>query len=240
MQEKKFKIFVDFDGTITKTDVGEALFMEFGDREKVEAIIRNLLSDKISARESWVQLCSTVSDFSKEKFDNFLAGIEIDKTFINFVEYCDSNKFEMYVLSDGFDYYINKIFKRENLNNLTVYSNKLHINKLNHLIPSFPFFDSGCSSSANCKRNHIITHSSDDDYTIFVGDGNSDKYTVQFCDFIFAKDDLLKYCERERITYFPFESFYDVLDRIEQLKLKKRLKKRHQAVLKRREAYMIE
>ena len=240
MPEKKFKIFVDFDGTITKTDVGEALFMEFGDREKVEGIIQNLLSDRISARESWVQLCGTVSDFSKERFDKFLENIEIDKSFVNFVEYCSSNKFEMYVLSDGFDYYINRIFKRENLDNLKVYSNRLQIDKMNQLIPSFPFFDAGCSSSANCKRNHIITHSSDEDYTIFIGDGNSDKYTVQFCDFIFAKDDLLKYCERERISYFPFDNFQDVLKKIEQLRSKKRLKKRHQAVLKRREAYMIE
>ncbi len=114
MSENKFKIFVDFDGTITKTDVGEALFMEFGEREKVEHIIQNLLNDRISARESWVQLCGTISNFSKEKFDRFLTGIEIDGTFLNFVEYCTLNKFDIYVLSDGFDYYIDQIFKGKN------------------------------------------------------------------------------------------------------------------------------
>ena len=240
MLDKNFKIFVDFDGTITKTDVGEALFREFGDEEKVDEIIRSLLCDKISARESWIRLCGTVSGFSGEKFDQFISEIEIDKTFTELVNYCFSNKYDMYVLSDGFDYYIDKIFKRENLENLKVYSNTLCIDGENKLIPSFPFYDAGCSSSANCKRNHIITHSSDEDYTVFIGDGNSDKYTVQFCDFIFAKDDLLKYCERERITYFPFSDFNDVVERIEQLRSKKRLKKRHQAVLKRREAYMTE
>ncbi|NNG25993.1 MAG: 2-hydroxy-3-keto-5-methylthiopentenyl-1-phosphate phosphatase, partial [Ignavibacteriaceae bacterium] len=88
--------------------------------------------------------------------------------------------------------------------------------------------------------DHIINHSGDDDFTVFIGDGNSDKDTIQYCDFIFAKDGLLKFCEKERITYFPFKNFNDVIKRLNQLKSKKRLKKRHRAELKRREAYTIE
>ncbi len=240
MSEKIFKIFVDFDGTITKLDVGESLFREFGDKEKVDNIIQKLLSDQISAKDSWIALCNSVPAFAQKDFDEFIDGIEIEDTFHDFVHYCNQNNFDMYVLSDGFDYYINRILKRENLQDLKVYSNKLLIDKMNLLIPSFPFYDSSCASSANCKRNHILSHSSEDDYTIFIGDGNSDKYTAQFCDFIFAKDDLLKYCERERITYFPYNNFDDVISRIDQLKEKKRLKKRHQAELKRREAYLQE
>ena len=39
MDSKQFKIFIDFDGTITKQDVGDAIFQTFGEREKVDAII---------------------------------------------------------------------------------------------------------------------------------------------------------------------------------------------------------
>jgi len=108
------------------------------------------------------------------------------------------------------------------------------------LIPSFPYYDVACSSSANCKRNHIINNSGDDEYTVYIGDGNSDKYTIDFCDFIFAKDDLLKYCERNRISYFPFNNFLDVKNKLEQLQSKKNLKKRHRAELKRKETYKAE
>jgi 2-hydroxy-3-keto-5-methylthiopentenyl-1-phosphate phosphatase len=97
-----------------------------------------------------------------------------------------------------------------------------------------------CQTSANCKRNHIINNSGEDDFTVYIGDGNSDKYSTQFCDFIFAKDDLLKHCERERITYFPFKKFEDVITKLESFKTKKRIKKRHQAELKRREIYLQE
>ena len=108
------------------------------------------------------------------------------------------------------------------------------------LIPSFPYFKADFVSSANCKRDHIINNSSENDYTVFIGDGNSDKDAVLYSDFIFAKNDLLRFCEMERITFFPFKNFYDVINRLEELMNKKRLKKRHQAQLKRREAYIVE
>ena len=238
--DKVFKIFVDFDGTITQKDTGDAVFSQFGDTLIVEKIIDDLLNDRISAKDCWLKLCKSVTNINKQELDEFILGIDIDNTFHSFVDYCNNHKYELFILSDGFDYYIDLILKREKLDHLKVYSNKLSLNKDNTLTPQFPYYDSGCTTSANCKRNHIINNSSDDEFTVFIGDGNSDKYTVHFCDFIFAKDDLLKYCEKERITYFPFKDFEDVIDRMETLRQKKRLKKRHQAELKRREIYIQE
>ena len=62
--EKIFKIFIDFDGTISKQDVGDAIFREFGNKEKVEEIISKLLRDEISAKECWLQLCDSVEDLT--------------------------------------------------------------------------------------------------------------------------------------------------------------------------------
>jgi 2-hydroxy-3-keto-5-methylthiopentenyl-1-phosphate phosphatase len=235
-----FKMFVDFDGTISKVDVGDSIFRKFADREKVDCVIAKLLNDEISAKQSWLSMCEIAGNINKDELDAFINTIEIDRSFHELVDYCKSNNIELFVLSDGFDYYIDKILGKEKISGVTIYSNKLKIDDLGKLIPEFPYLDVNFTSSANCKRNHIINHSSDEDYTIFIGDGNSDKYTAEYCDFIFAKDDLLKYCERERITYFPYKDFHDVVVKIEQLLSKKRLKKRHQAELKRREIYMME
>ena len=240
MDLSKFKIFVDFDGTITRQDVGDALFRKFGDPAETDKIVTNLLNGKITARKCWELLFATVNKINKLELDIFIDKMEVDPTFHQFHTYCLENKIEMFVLSDGFDYYINRIFKKENLNHVKIFANNLIINANNELIPSFPYFDLDCQTSANCKRNHILNNSGDDDYTVYIGDGNSDKHSTQFCDFIFAKNDLLKYCEKERITYFPFSNFNDVITRLEALKLKKRLRKRHQAELKRREVYLQE
>lgn len=234
-----FKIFVDFDGTITKRDVGDAMFLEFGNKEKTETIIDDLLAGRISAKDTWLRLCSSIDSADEQEMGRFVETIAIDPTFHGFVEFCNKNNFDLYILSDGFDFYINRILKREKLDHLKVFCNKLEI-KENKLIPSFPHYDASCFTSANCKQNHVISNSSDDDFTVYIGDGNSDKHPAQFCDFIFAKHGLLKYCEMERITFFPYASFDDVIKRLEELGNKKRLKKRHQAELKRKERYMVE
>jgi 2-hydroxy-3-keto-5-methylthiopentenyl-1-phosphate phosphatase len=240
LTNKQFKIFLDFDGTITRNDVGEEIFKKFLAEDIVNKIVEDLLADKISARECWESLCKSVRAIDKIEFDKFIHSQEVDTTLQSFVDYCDKNGFQIFVLSDGFDYYIEKILQREKLNHLKYFSNQVIFTDEEKLIPSFPFFNADCRSSANCKRTHIIENSSEEDYTVFIGDGNSDIDAIQYVDFIFAKDALLKYCEVQRITYFPFKNFDDVIWRIDELSSKKRLKKRHQAELKRHEVFIIE
>ncbi len=235
-----FKIFVDFDGTITIEDVGDAVFRKFGDKPKVDEIIKALLSDRLPAKDSWIALCGSINAINKEELDQYISTFQINEGFKEFVKFCKESSHDVFVLSDGFDYYIDKIFTKEGIEGINVYSNRLTINSENKLIPSFPYFDSEFLTSANCKRNHIISNSGDDDFTFYIGDGNSDKYAAQYCDFIFAKNDLLKFCEKERITYFPFQNFFEVTERMKELTAKKRLKKRHRAVLNRKTAYMAE
>jgi len=240
METKQLKIFIDFDGTITKVDVGNVIFQHFGDEEKGNEIISKLRSGEITARQCWEMLNDSVTSVDKNKLHQLIDDVEIDDAFYSFINFCKKNELDVIVLSDGFDYYIDRIFKRENLSHLTYYSNHLALTEDNKMELSFPFYDSSCPTSANCKRNHVINNSSDEDFTIYIGDGNSDKYPVQFCDYIFAKKSLLKFCEAERIPFFPYATFDDVIKRFEELLSKKRLKKRHQAELKRKEIYTLE
>jgi 2,3-diketo-5-methylthio-1-phosphopentane phosphatase len=238
--DRTFKIFMDFDGTISTIDVGDELFRKFGDKELTNKIISDLLEDKITSRDCWTQLCKNAGSVNKNKWDKLINNVEIEPSFHLFVKYCNEHCFELFILSDGFDYYIEKILDRQKINGIKFFSNNLSITSEGFLIPSFPYFDEDCRSSANCKRRHIIENSSEDDYTVFIGDGNSDKDPIEYVDFIFAKDDLLKHCEKQRITYYPFKDLNDVIKRLNELNSKKRLKKRHQAELKRREAYLME
>lgn len=239
MDGSKIKVFVDFDGTITKEDVGDSIFRKFGDTQKVEKIIDDLHNDIISSKQCWDLLCQTVQNINQDKLNSFIDQMEIEPTFSEFVNFCQKNQIDLFVLSDGFDYYIRRIFEREGLTHLKFFSNKLKITD-GKLVPEYPYYNPDYPAHANPKRNHIINNSGDDDYTIYVGDGNSDKDAAQYCDYIFAKNGLLKFCERERISYYPYKNFDDVTIRIKELLSKKRLKKRHQAQLKRKHAYEAE
>ncbi|MCK7516368.1 MAG: hypothetical protein MZV64_00875 [Ignavibacteriales bacterium] len=123
-------------------------------------------------------------------------------------------KSSMVVLSDGFDYYIDRLFNKAGLSGLKYYSNKLFVDDKGILKAEYPYFDVDSPTSANCKKNHIINHSSDDDYTVYIGDGNSDKEAAQYCDFIFAKDGLARFCSMERISFYPFKNFNEVQNKI--------------------------
>ena len=77
MTQKEFKIFIDFDGTITQKDVGDSMFRQFGDKVIVDRIIEDLLSDRITARQSWTELCKTTYNFSRDLLDSFIDSIEV-------------------------------------------------------------------------------------------------------------------------------------------------------------------
>ena len=236
MSNQKIKIFCDFDGTITTKDVGEHIFLEFGDPEKAYAIYQRWVNNEIDSAQEWRELFELVVDLTEEELNKFVDTIEIEYGFKEFVQFCEENKIELFILSDGMDLYIKRILTNYGLNKLKFFSNELIFTDKGPK-PLFPYPDEECHDCGNCKRNHIIENSSDDDITIYIGDGNSDTCPVQYVDFIFAKKSLLKFCEKERISYFPFKNFKDVISRIKPLLEKKRIKKRHQAELKRKAVY---
>ena len=235
--EKVFKIFVDFDGTIAKEDLGDRIFQEFGDPEIIMHYQQALIDNKITAFQNWNTLFAAVKGWDYEKLKKYVDAFEIDETFKDFLNYCKTNEFKVFVLSDGFDLYIKRVLAREGINTIKVITN-IWEEAGSEAKLTFPYMDEECKDCANCKRNHIINNSGDEEYTVYIGDGTSDRCPAQYCDFIFAKKILLKFCEKERISYSPYNTFADVITKLDVLRSKKNLKKRHQAVLKRKECYM--
>jgi 2-hydroxy-3-keto-5-methylthiopentenyl-1-phosphate phosphatase len=105
---------------------------------------------------------------------------------------------------------------------------------------SFPYEDAECTRCACCKRNIMLTKSSDDDVIVYIGEGYSDRCPAQYADIVFAKDELQKFCQEKNISYFLYDSFDDILVRMSELLVKKRVKKRREAEMKRREAFVAE
>lgn len=236
MNDKSFKIFSDFDGTVSIDDIGETLVYRFGDRDRVYEIVKQWMENKITSPESWYMMFATFRNFSMNEFNRMLDEMRLCPTFPGFAEYCRQNNFELSIVSDGFDIYIKPMLERYGLSEIRYFCNRAVI-KPDGLEPVFPYGDEECRLCGNCKRNHILTNCGDDDYIIYIGDGYSDKCPIEYCDYVFAKNSLLKFCEINRITYFPFSDFSDVTRKLDELKSRKRLKKKHQAALKRMEIF---
>ncbi|HEY4612759.1 MAG TPA: 2-hydroxy-3-keto-5-methylthiopentenyl-1-phosphate phosphatase, partial [Bacteroidota bacterium] len=110
--------------------------------------------------------------------------------------------------------------------------------KATKFVPSFPYRDEECDRCGNCKRNHLLTISGDDDVLVYVGDGISDRCPVRYADIVFAKHSLVSYCQRQNISYYRYRTFGDVQARLEALLAQKRVRQRREAAIARRDVFM--
>ena len=234
------RVFCDFDGTTASRDVGEQLFRRFAGAQAVE-IVRGYLDGSITARQCLRRECAAVESASPEELERFIEQFALDPHFNEFVLFCEARGIPVVILSDGLDFYVGRMLRRDGLERLPFFANHLEFSQegsSTKLVPSFPYTDSECDQCANCKRNHLLTLSADDDIVVYVGDGMSDRCPVRYADVVFAKRNLIKYCQQQNISYHEYSHFGDVRTRLEQLLQKKRIKKRREAQMARREVFL--
>lgn len=235
------KIFIDFDGTISKGDIGYKLFLQFAG-EKTQKIVENYLNATLNATEFYQELTKACGSVKYKDFISFIDEQEIDVTFIDFLNFCkiknqNDNVIEIFIVSDGFDLYIERILKKYQIKNLKFFANKLKIPDNGTLVAEFPYTDEECTRCACCKRNHLLTLSSDEDIIVYIGNGFSDQCAVNFADIVFARDKLQTYCQKKNISYYLYQNFNDIINRLEEILQRKRIRKRQQAEFNRREVF---
>lgn len=203
------KVFCDFDGTITVKDVGAEFFNTFMIEKRAD-IVYDWMNGKIPARECLTIECSLVRA-AKDEIDNLLDSQEIETSFINFVNELYKNNIELIIISDGFDYYINKVLEKHNLENIKYYANRLIFYDNNRVRPEFPYYDPKCPKCANCKGLQIERLKSDSEISVYIGDGYSDRCAISYADVIFAKRDFFNYCSKNNILCYNFDDFSYIL-----------------------------
>jgi len=238
------KVFVDFDGTITKQDVGNAFFREFGGPD-CEEIVEEYKNERISAHECFRREVAAIGTLPLERAVTFLGNQPIDESFKTLLKFCQSNQIGLHIVSDGLDFYIREILSAHSLSNVSFFANALTMEETGvageyALSISFPFSDAECTRCACCKRNIMLTHAGDDDTIVYVGEGYSDRCPARYADIVFAKDELQSFCQRENISYFPYTSLEDVTNRLDRLRGMKNIPKRRRAELNRREVFIRE
>lgn len=241
MIKHNIKIFSDFDGTATKMDVGNLIFRTFSG-DGIIPLIKSWKNYEISSRQLLTEECRMINMNSIEELYSLIDRQELDDYFIDFCKICDDNDIQLFIVSDGLDVYINRILNRYELNYIPFYSNKFNYstdeNGKIKFLPEFPYTDSECDKCGNCKRNHVLYNSEEDDLIIYIGDGSSDRCPVDCADIIFAKRELASYCRSKKIPFIEFSNFNDINNKLNEFLNRKRIKKRRQAELKRKEIFM--
>ena len=84
----------------------------------------------------------------------------------------------------------------------------------------------------------MLNGSADEDIIVYIGDGYSDRCPIRYADIVFAKRQLIKYCQEQNVTYVEFRHFGDVVSKMKELVQRKRLRHRQEAAMARREVFM--
>lgn len=239
------KIFCDFDGTVTKNDVWVHSLGKFiNNKEKFSEVCFEFDNLLISSRECIKRELELVEEFSFEKFNEELDREELDIYFQKFLGYCKACGYEVFLISEGMDYYIKRILDRENIGHLKLFCNKM-IHSVDEngnirLSCEFPYSDEVCTYCGMSKRNIILTNTNDyeNEISVLIGDGTSDFCAASYADIVFAKGKLASYCWKNNITYFEYGNFNDIINKIEKLKEKRQLKQRQAARFLRRDVYL--
>jgi 2,3-diketo-5-methylthio-1-phosphopentane phosphatase len=213
-------VFTDFDGTITQLDVTDEILAQLAHpswQEIEQAWTRGL----IGSRECLERQIALV-DASAEELHALIDAVPIDPAFSAFYRFTRKRSIPLYVLSEGFDYVIARILKRAGMNGpvrngIHTFSSALRLEG-RRLIPSFPHSAQPCEHGcATCKAALIRRFGKGKYPVIFVGDGLSDRFAVDEADVVFAKRQLLAYCQEHGKPCHPFDTFAEVEQAIARL-----------------------
>jgi 2,3-diketo-5-methylthio-1-phosphopentane phosphatase len=208
-QRERPVVFLDFDGTISSRDVIDVILERYASPQWL-AIEREWQEGRLGSRGCLREQMALVRATSGQ-IDALLAEIEIDAGLVPLMESCARHAISFHILSDGFDYCIERILERLP----SPVKRLLHATEIcaSHLEPcgdrgwrtTFPFSVEPCAHGcATCKTTAMQTLTPDGAITVFVGDGMSDRYAADVADVVFAKQRLASYCVDARIPYFEY------------------------------------
>ncbi len=203
------RAFCDFDGTISKLDVSDAVFARFALPEW-RAVEERWEAGLITARQC-MRLQVNLIRASQTDIDAFLDSLEIDEGFYGFKNYCDEQGIAISIVSDGIDYFIRRILANHGIAGVEILANRLmrvHERDQERFDLAFPYSSDGCGPGSGVCKCRVL--SSADGNHIYVGDGRSDFCVSHDAQMVFAKAKLATYCDENRIPYVAYAGFRDV------------------------------
>ncbi|MCK9432145.1 MAG: MtnX-like HAD-IB family phosphatase [Candidatus Omnitrophica bacterium] len=206
---KKCVVFFDFDNTIATCDVFDNMLLLFSKDDRWVELEKRWKSGRIGSKTCLEgQLRGMGLD--KKILDSYLSKIRLDPYFKPIYKLLLSRKVKMVVLSDNYDYILNRVLKINGIKKLKVYANKLKFSG-KRIITDYPFKNKDCQVCAHCKTRNLLANTPKDAMIIYVGDGESDICPAKNARMIFAKDHLLRHLKDSKLEYTPIHNLKEVL-----------------------------
>jgi 2,3-diketo-5-methylthio-1-phosphopentane phosphatase len=204
-------IFIDFDGTVTVQDVGYQMFKKFTGG-KTQPVVDKYRRGEVNSYTCLKTECDIWNQAppAEREVRAYLKQQEITPGFIDFTATMRNENIGHYILSEGFDFYIDRILGFNDLSDFQRITNRARYEN-GEILPEFPYMASGCGECSNCKGFHIRKLTDPKMAAVFIGDGHSDFHGADSADIVFAKSFLKESLEKIGRNYFDYGDFYDII-----------------------------
>lgn len=215
---KQSVIFCDFDGTITVSDNIVAIMKHFNP-PGWEELVEQLVANKLSIRQAVGAMFALMPTSRRDEVVSYaINNASIREGFGDFVDYCKTNDITLLVTSGGIDFFIYPLLAPFAIPQSNIYSNASSFEGENIEILWPHPCDENCDVDCGmCKTSIIRSYDSQKYHRILIGDSITDFAGAKLVDTIFARSHLIELCNELGLPYTPFETFFDVIDRLEQM-----------------------
>jgi 2-hydroxy-3-keto-5-methylthiopentenyl-1-phosphate phosphatase len=197
---------IDFDGTIAKFDVTDAVLEQFAPPEWLE--VEKLWETGVIGSKECLRKQMALINTPLAEVLEFVETIEIDPSFLSFVKQMQHQQVPLAIISDGFRIFIDAILAKNGLVGLKIFANEL-TEISGKLITDYPYSVAQCSSGT-CKC--MTSQQAAQGLPVYlIGDGRSDFCLAGAADFVYAKAHLVDYCQQREIPYCVYTDFEDIL-----------------------------
>jgi len=201
------EVFCDFDGTITEVDATDAVLNQFA-RPQWREWETLWQADEISGRECLAQQLALIRATPRELLE-FVNQLPLDPGILMLAHCCAERRVPLTVVSDGLNLIVKAVLNRLGLPELPFYANRVRWKKDGSLSLRFPYGAPNCKNGA-CKCRLVARGGEDGIRTVYIGNGRSDFCVCRHVDTVYAKGDLIPWCQREGIPFRAFQSLTDV------------------------------
>ncbi len=205
---KKCIVFFDFDNTIATCNVFDNMLLLFSRDDRWVELEKRWVSGRIGSK-TCLEGQLRGMDLDKKSLDAYLPKIKLDPYFKQLYKFLQAKKVKTLVLSDNFDYIINRILTINGIRGLRVYANKLSFPR-DKVTTGYPYKNKDCQICAHCKTKNLLAKAPKDFIIIYIGDGSSDICPAKYAKIVFAKDNLLRHFKDNKLDYMAFHNLKDV------------------------------
>jgi len=201
-------VLCDFDGTATPYDVINEILAHFADPAWLE-LAKAWERQEIGTAQL-LRLAFSHVRASRAQMEALLETIPLDPAFPELVSFCQSQGYTFAVASDGLVWYIRYILDGHGIQNVPIYANEIRFDEHGFQL-SFPWYSPQTPLRGTSKVAIIRQYQDGDCKVVFIGDGQTDIEAAPVADLVYARADLLSYCQAQGIPAIAFSTLRDVL-----------------------------